>query len=193
MQSLPIKRGDLERLLQSGSSLVTDLMRPSTRQIRPWAIAKFGIIYRTPFSWSARECPGEGMDYHNFDHLDGCFLSSSSKLVELLSLQVDEWSIDGYQLKLKGSDSIYLRMDRRPNLIILDLINPTIDNLTIVIDALSKTGYQWWFQQMPSLVVGHSFFIFFGTRNEEVVRKVVKEELPLIRQLINISAVYGGK
>lgn len=59
MQSLPIKRGNLERLLQSGSSLVTDLMRPSTRQIRPWAIAKFGIIYRTPFFLGQQESAQE--------------------------------------------------------------------------------------------------------------------------------------
>lgn len=133
------------------------------------------------------------MDYHNFDYLDNCLLSDRSNLIELLSPRLDEWSIDGYQLKLKGANSIYLRLDRRPDLIILDLINPTIDNLNIVIDTLSKTGYHWWFQQMPSLVVGHSFFIFFGARNEEVVRKMVKEELPLIRQLINLSAIYGGK
>jgi hypothetical protein len=193
IQSMPIKRDDLEKLLMTGSSLVTDLKRPSTRQIRPIAIAKFGIIYRVPFSWGAREYPGEVWDYHNFDYLENCVLTTRKSLVVLLSPEINiEWSINGYQLKLKGGNVLYLRIERRSDLVVIDLLNPSHVNLEVLIGVVSKVNCHWRFQQMPSLITGHYFYIFFGSKNKNSIDQVVKQEYPLTNRLYDLTAIYGG-
>ncbi len=193
IQSMFIKRDDLEKLLMSGSSLVTDLKRHSNRRISPIAIAKFGIIYRVPFSWGAREYPGEIWDYHCFDHLENCLLTTRKSLIDLLTPESNiDWSINGYQLKLKGENVLYLRIERRSDLVVLDLMNPSHVNVEKLIAIVSRVNCHWRFQQMPSLITGHYFYVFFGSKNKDIINQVVKEEYPLPNRLYDLTAIYGG-
>ncbi|NBD28003.1 response regulator [Paenibacillus glycinis] len=189
-----MKREDLEKLLMSGSSLVTALKRESNRQIRPGVISKFCILFRITFSWGARAYPAEDFNFHTFDYVEDGLITKEDKLISLLSPVMDiNWSVNGYQLKLDGAETIYLRIEQRPGLVILDLMNPRIDLLELLISILQTVSGKWRFQQMPSLVVGHSFYVFFGSNEESLIEKVVIEEYPLIKKLYELPAVYGGK
>lgn len=193
IHSVPIKKEALQKLLMSGSSLVTALRRPTLRQIRPLSISMFSIIYRVPFSWSMREYPEEFWNHSNFDYLENCLLSGQELVEKLVPQKNVLWSINGYQLKIKGVHTLYLRLEKRSGLVILDLMNPSSDNLDILIGLISKVNCTWKFKQMPSVVIGHSFYVFFGAMKNEAIDKLIEAEYPLLSNLHNLSAIYGGK
>jgi hypothetical protein len=171
--------------LTGWTSVATEIVKTDSEKkgFEPRAEFKalFGIIFRLPYSWVKNSKVLKTWDYQNFIELDESM--NEEGLTDLLENSSVAFLIKGVTLLLKNLPEIYLRIEKRNELIIIDLCNPEpklIIHLTRLLDTL---GGGWHYFYYPTVVKNHYVMVFIKGSDETILSEFKWIRLSDIRKL----------
>ncbi|ALC85578.1 hypothetical protein AM499_06895 [Bacillus sp. FJAT-22090] len=187
-QSMRFTQDELMKLLECGKSTITDLLHPSTRRIGVETLALFGIIHRVPFSWVKKDQVINKWDSHNFDHLDDRNQNNKNDVDRFKEkiIFTSERRIQGDVVNIQGN-LLYLRIENRSNIVIVDLVNPNTRNEQSLLSIFEQNDYQWVSFLYPSVVPYYYFKIFVGYNDEDIKDSLIKNEFPFVNPIYKIQ------
>lgn len=189
-ESMGINATKLEYLFKCGSTTATDLIRATNRRFDPNLLARYAIVHRSTYSMANAVHMNSRWDFHAFDHLGDCSITRELFSKHIKITRDDSWSIEGYVLKALYIDDIYLRVEKKSNLMIVDLMNPSKSTYDYLSRLLLTTNQPWYFLQLPSFSIGHMFYVFISGQEEEVT-SYIKNHFG-IRICYKLTTMYSG-
>lgn len=185
-QSTRYTQDELRYLLDCGKSVVTAMIKSMNRRISSEYLALFAIIHRVPFSWvNCDDITFHHWDLHNFDHLEDLIIykgdshkNEVGKLLEKVQF-TKNWIIQPYIANI-SNNRLYLRVENKGNLVILDLLNTDSKKEYALLSVLKQSDYKWICFKYPSVVIGHYFHIFIGYNDENILNSFISNQFPII-------------
>ncbi|OAB26464.1 hypothetical protein PMSD_25080 [Paenibacillus macquariensis subsp. defensor] len=189
-ESMGINATKLEYLFKCGSTTATGLLRATIRRFDSNLLARYAIVHRSTYSMANAVHINSRWDFHAFDHLSGCTITRDSFSQLIIVKGNESWSIEGYILKSIGIDDIYLRVEKKSNLVVVDLMNPSKSTYYSMSKVLLTTNQSWYFLELPSFSIGHMFYVFVCGQEEEV-STYIKNQFGK-RPCYKLTTMYSG-
>ncbi|RNB92494.1 hypothetical protein EDM56_02020 [Brevibacillus fluminis] len=190
-ESMGMNATQLEYLFKSGTTTATDLLRDTNRRFDPNLLARYAIVHRSTYSIANAVHISSQWDFHVFDHLGECTITSK-ELTQIATVKEDEaWSINGYILTMKGQGDVYLRIEKKAGIVVVDLMNPSKGTFDSISSVLLSIRQNWYFLELPSFVIGHMFYVFISGAEQGELISFIKSQFGG-RPCFKLTTIYSG-
>ncbi|MEV5027406.1 hypothetical protein [Paenibacillus sp. LPE1-1-1.1] len=190
-----ITQADLMTLIPCGDSTASALIANGTHKVGLEILARYALINRITFSTAKSPAASYEYNLNLFDMFDdlGIDYIVKGSLNEALQAMESHWCVKGCVIRQFGVNDIHLRIERKLNFTIVDILKHQKWSFDAVALELSKQPGYWGYFEYPSVYHNEHFMVFVGGIDKETTTKFTDSQVIGKVRLFDLSSMFGGK